>query len=593
MFKKLKHYKKRIQEGRLTEITSELLWMCQYIRKYWVLVVVFTLLTSSSSLLSLGTTMVSRNLVDAVTGYNSMAIAGTIASYIGVGLGQIAINMIRNRISLKVSLRITNGIRIDIFKKIMFTDWEALSAYRSGDLLYRINGDAGMIANSILTFIPNIVSVFISFGGAFWIMLQNDWIMACIALCGAPISLFMSRYTMRKSREYMRKNQDFSSNRMVFDQETFQNLQMIKAFDLVPRFVSQYETVQEQAVIISLEQNKYQSISTMITSLTGQLIGYSCYGYAIYRLWQGDISYGTMTMFVGMAASLRGSFSSVINLMPSLLRSCIHAERIIEIISLPREEQMDSKEALAIKEKAKHTGVEIRMKDVTFWYTEGRTVYENACLEAFPGEVIGLMGTTGKGKTTTLNLLLGLFHIRTGSLKIGNPGDEPIDISSGTRCLFSYIPQGNTLFNGTIADNLRMVKPDATDEEIIRALKMSCAWEFVKDTENGIDTEVRELGRRFSEGQKQRLSIARALLVDAPVLLLDEATSALDMKMERTVLSNIIKNEPNRTLIVASHRPSVFAMCNRVYEVMDGTIHQADQEEIERFLHGDDEYTFS
>lgn len=586
--KKVKHIIKRIKEGRLKELLEQLAWMAIYVRRYWWLIAIYTFLMTSGSLLSLGSTVVSRDLVDAVTAGNTQIIFSVVFTYVGVGVGQIFINVIRTRISLKIQLKIQNEIREDIFKQIMQTDWEALSEYRTGDLLYRINGDAGMVANSILTFIPTVISVFISFFSAFWIMIQNDYMMAVIALMGAPISLITSRYTMAKMREYTKRNQDFSSNKMAFDQETFQNLQMIKAFGLVPRFIDNFHEVTQESMKISLDQNKFQSLTTIITSLVGQVIGYACYGYALFRLWQGEISYGTMTMFVGMAGSLRGSFSSIVNLAPTLIRACINAQRIIEIITLPRERIQDDKKAKDILSVAGRSGVEILMDNVSFWYQEGQPVYENACFYAKPGEIIGLLGPSGQGKTTTLNLLLGLFHIREGKLKIGNPGHEMIDISSATRCLFGYIPQGNTLFSGTIAQNIAMVKPDATEEEIIEVLKTACAWEFVEQLEEGIHTSVRELGRRFSEGQKQRLSIARALLADAPVLLLDEATSALDMATEKKVLKNILKRDPLRTLIVAAHRPSVFSMCHRVYRVQDGMIKEANHDEVQKFLEGDE-----
>ena len=586
--KKIKHIIKRIKEGRLKKLFEQLAWMAIYVKRYWWLIAIYTFLMTSGSLLSLGSTVVSRDLVDAVTAGNTQIIFSVVFTYVGVGVGQIFINVIRTRISLKIQLKIQNEIREDIFKQIMQTDWEALSEYRTGDLLYRINGDAGMVANSILTFIPTVISVFISFFSAFWIMIQNDYMMAVIALMGAPISLITSRYTMAKMREYTKRNQDFSSNKMAFDQETFQNLQMIKAFGLVPRFIDNFHEVTQESMKISLDQNKFQSLTTIITSLVGQVIGYACYGYALFRLWQGEISYGTMTMFVGMAGSLRGSFSSIVNLAPTLIRACINAQRIIEIITLPRERIQDDKKAKDILSVAGRSGVEILMDNVSFWYQEGQPVYENACFYAKPGEIIGLLGPSGQGKTTTLNLLLGLFHIREGKLKIGNPGHEMIDISSATRCLFGYIPQGNTLFSGTIAQNIAMVKPDATEEEIIEVLKTACAWEFVEQLEEGIHTSVRELGRRFSEGQKQRLSIARALLADAPVLLLDEATSALDMATEKKVLKNILKRDPLRTLIVAAHRPSVFSMCHRVYRVQDGMIKEANHDEVQKFLEGDE-----
>ena len=323
---------------------------------------------------------------------------------------------------------------------------------------------------------------------------------------------------------------------------------------------------------------------TILTGFIGQLIGYACYGFAAYRLWQGDISYGTMTLYVSMSSSLKGSFSSVLNLLPTAMRAGISAGRIMEIIQLPRESLEDEQEAKKLLAKAKDVGITVEMKDVSFRYGDNPYVYQNANMIASSGEIIGLIGPSGQGKTTTLRILLGLYHPKAGAVTVSNPGYETIPISSGTRCLFSYIPQGNTLFSGTIADNMKMLRPDASDEEIIEVLKTACAWEFVTQLEKGIHTEVSEGGNRFSEGQKQRLSIARALMAKAPVLLLDEATSALDMVSERKVLKNILRRDPLQTIIVTAHRPSVLSICDRVYKIQEGRIDEVNEEEIEAFL---------
>lgn len=323
---------------------------------------------------------------------------------------------------------------------------------------------------------------------------------------------------------------------------------------------------------------------TITTSLVGQVVGYACYGFAAFRLWQGEISYGTMTMFVSMASSLRGSFSGILNLMPMVIRSGISAERIMEITSLPRDSMEDREDAEEIRRRGRDQGVYVHMDAVDFAYEEEKWIYQDASFRAEPGEIVALIGPSGQGKTTTLNLILGLWHPKKGKITVGNPGGMELKASSSTRCLFSYIPQGNTMFSGTIADNMRMVKSDATDDEIRAALEAACAWEFVEKLDKGMDTEVRERGTRFSEGQKQRLSIARAILADAPVMILDEATSALDVAMERRVLRRIIKKEPHRTVIVAAHRPSVFSMCSRVYKVGGNRIEEVDEEGIRKFL---------
>ena len=580
----VKHIVQRIKEGRLKQLIAEMLWMYIYVRRYWLMITIYVLLGASGSLLGLGTSMVSRDLVDAVTGVNSQRIIQVIALYVGVGVGQIFVNAVKMRISFRIRLKVTNEIRADIYEQVLHTDWASLAGYRSGDLLYRVNGDAGSVANSVLTFLPSAVTALVSFGGAFIVMIQNDPAMAVIALAGAPVSFFTSRYTTRKMRQFQRENQELSSDRTVFDQETFQNLQFIKAFGMLDQVTKKFHAIQEETMEMASRQNKFQSFSTIITSLIGQAIGYACYGFAVYRLWQGQISYGTMTMFVSMAGSLRGSFSSILSLMPSAVRACVSAERIMEVVDLPRESLEDEEEAQTIKKEAQEKGVYVHMEDVDFAYEEEKWVYQGADFRADPGEIVALIGPSGQGKTTTLNLLLGLYHPQKGRITVGNPGGQTLRASSSTRCLFSYIPQGNTLFSGTIAENMRMVKPEASDGEIIAALEAACAWEFVQKLEDGLNTQVRERGTRFSEGQKQRLSIARALLADAPVMILDEATSALDVATERRVLRRIIRKEPHRTVIVAAHRPSVFSMCSRVYKIQEGGILEVDEEGIRQFL---------
>ena len=574
----------RIKEGRLKQLIGEVLWMYAYVRRYWLLIGVYVLLGASGSVLGLGTSVVSKDLVDAVTGVNSQGIVQVACLYVGVGVGQIFVNAVKSRLSLKVRLKVTNEIRADIYEQVLRTNWESLAKYRSGDLLYRVNGDAGMVANTILTFLPNVVTTLISFGGAFIIVVQNDPWMALIALLGAPISFLTSRYSAKRMRQFQRDNQNVASDRTVFDQETFQNLQFIKAFGMLDRVTEKFHRIQQESVDVALRQNKFQQYMTITTSLVGQAVGYACYGFAAFRLWQGEISYGTMTMFVSMAASLRGSFSGILNLAPMVIRAGISAERIMEITSLPRDSMEDKEEAEEIKKQSREKGVFVHMTDVDFAYEEDKWIYRDADFRAEPGEIVALIGPSGQGKTTTLNLILGLYHPRKGKIAIGNPGGNELRASSSTRCMFSYIPQGNTMFSGTIADNMRMVKPEASDKEIRSALEAACAWEFVEKLEHGMDTEVRERGTRFSEGQKQRLSIARALLADAPVMILDEATSALDVATERRVLRSIIKKEPNRTVIVAAHRPSVFSMCSRVYKVGDGRIMEMDEQGLQEFL---------
>lgn len=501
MIKAIKHYITRIREGRLQELLSQWLWMGGYVRKYWLLIGTYTLIGASGSLMGLGTSLLSRNLVDSVTGDSTVKILASALGYAGVGLFQMVVSAFRTRLSLRITMKVGNKIRSDIFAQILRTEWEHLSQFPSGDLLYRINGDTSVVVNNILTYLPNVASILVSFGGAFWVMMQNDPWMALIALAGAPISFLSTRFSMRKMREFQKKQMELQSHKTVFNQEALQNMQMIKAFGLVDYFIQQYTEVQDQSLEYAMVQNTFQSKMTVLTGLIGQLIGYACYGFAVFRLWQGQITYGTMTLFVSMASSLRGSFSGVLNLLPTAMRAGISAGRIMEVVQLPRESEEDLEKGRTMLARARKTGVQVEMKGVSVAYGDNDPVYTHADMLARPGEIIGLIGPSGQGKTTTLRVLLGLYHTQEGQVTVANPGGETEPVSAGTRCLFSYIPQGNTLFSGSIADNMRMLKPDASDRDIIEALKTADAWEFVEKLDKGIDTPVREGGTASQRGR--------------------------------------------------------------------------------------------
>ena len=252
-------------------------------------------------------------------------------------------------------------------------------------------------------------------------------------------------------------------------------------------------------------------------------------------------------------------------IIPSFLNSSVSAHRIREIVQLPKEVHIPKSNEL---DKYAEKGFSIKMRNVNFAYIQNNKVITNSAFEANPGEIVALVGPSGEGKTTMLRLILGLIRPQEGNAIIRAYDGTEVEMNADTRHLFSYVPQGNTMFSGTIAENLRMVKEDATDDEIIQALKVSCAWDFVSKLKDTFNSKIGERGRGLSEGQAQRIAIARAVLRNAPILLLDEATSALDITTERTVLRNIIQQHPNKTCIVTTHRPTVLNLCQRVYRVM-------------------------
>jgi ABC-type bacteriocin/lantibiotic exporter with double-glycine peptidase domain len=309
------------------------------------------------------------------------------------------------------------------------------------------------------------------------------------------------------------------------------------------------------------------------------IVQYAAFGYCLFLLWGHQITYGTMTLFLEQRVRLANAFNSVIGIVPSFLTSSVSAHRIRELIELPRERHLPETREL---EALADGGLEVRMEGLTFSYMEDKRVITGSGFRAAPGEIVALVGPSGEGKTTMIRLILGLVQPDSGIAVLRSLDGTEVPMNAESRSFFSYVPQGNAILSGTIAENLRLVRENATDEEIIQALKIACAWDFVSRMPDTINSKVGERGRGLSEGQAQRIAIARAVLRDAPVLLLDEATSALDVATERQVLRNIIRQRPNKTCIVTTHRPTVLNLCQRVYRVMDTRVTELSEEESSR-----------
>ena len=370
-----------------------------------------------------------------------------------------------------------------------------------------------------------------------------------------------------------------SSKLMTFEVEAFYNFDTIKSFGIAPLYSRKMRWWQGKFKDISLEYNMYSIKTNIFLSILGMLVQFAAFGYCLFRLWTNDITYGTMTLFLQQRSNLSSAFNQVVSLIPSFLNSSVSAHRIRELVELPKEVHIpESSRMDALAED----GFEISMRDVNFSYQEGTRVITDSFFTAKPGEIVALVGPSGEGKTTMIRLILGQIRPEQGDVVLRAVNGEEVEMNVETRHLFAYVPQGNTILSGTIAENMRMAKEDATDEEIIEALKIACAWEFVERMPDTIDTNVGERGRGMSEGQAQRVAIARAVLRDAPVLLLDEATSALDVTTERQVLKNLMQKRPHKTCIVTTHRPSVLNMCQRVYRVMETRVTPLSEEESSR-----------
>ena len=408
-------------------------------------------------------------------------------------------------------------------------------------------------------------------------MLYYDITMAFIALLSAPFLLLASRYIMRKLRQHRQRVMEMNSKLMSFEVDTFYNLDTIKSFGVTEKYAHRLQEWQEKFKVCNLDYNLFSIKSHALTTLISTAVSFLSFGYCLLRLWTDAISYGTMTLFLQQRSALSNQFNSLVGIFPNMLNTSVSAHRIREIVELPKE-SLNPEAAQALQAQAEN-GFTVRMSRVDFMYEDRNKVITNSYFVARPGEIVALVGPSGEGKTTMIRLILGLIHPEDGQVTLSGADGCAMEMTADLRQFFSYVPQGNTMLAGTIAENMRMVKSDATDEEIIDALKTACAWDFVSKMPDTIHTSLGERGRGLSEGQAQRIAIARAVLRDAPVLLMDEATSALDVATERQVLKNIVRHHPNRTCIVTTHRPSVLSLCQRIYRVMHTQVRELTPDE--------------
>ncbi len=569
----------RWREGTFHEILEDWRWIFTYSRRYKLAILFYTLLGVFSTTFGLAASVAGKYAIDIITGYETSKLGTVVIIMLGSALFSLVFSSAISRITARLSIDINNDIQADIFDQIIDVDWKSLSAYSSGDLLNRFNSDVKTVSKNAISWLPSIIIAVYNFIVTFALIWHYNKVMSLLAFASAPVMLLMSKFLIRRQREYSRKVKETGSAMMGFEVETFYHFDTIKSFGVMKTYGNKLRDWQKKLRAISLEYNLFTIKTNILLSLLGMAVQYAAFGYSLFLLWTHRITYGTMTLFLQQRSRLSNAFNSVIGIIPSFLSSSVSAHRIRELIELPRERHLPETRDL---EPLAREGLEVRMEGVDFSYVEDKRVITSSCFKAAPGEIVALVGPSGEGKTTMIRLILGLVHPDAGTAFLRAGDGSRVEMNADCRSLFSYVPQGNAVLSGTIAENLRMVREDATDEELIRALKTACAWDFVSRLPQGIDSPVGERGRGLSEGQAQRIAIARAVLRDAPVLLLDEATSALDVATERQVLRNIVQQHPNKTCIVTTHRPTVLNLCQRVYRVVDTRVTELNEEESSR-----------
>ncbi len=547
---------------------QELTWLLGCARRYKKSIFVIACLGIFSTLMGLASSVASKYLIDAVTGQSAEALWQAALAMVLMLVGSLALQAFSSRVSARIHVRVRNEMQHRAYRRILSCTWESLDPFRSGDLLSRLSSDIQTAADGVIGFGPELLAAFVRFFGAFGIILCYDPGMALVALLGAPATLLMSKTMMKSLRRHSANMKKITGEVMSFQEDSFRNLTSIKSFSAADWYSERMDALQSRYAGAYMDYNRFQVTMSTALSAVGALVSFACLGWGVYRLWTGDISYGSMTMFLQLATSLRGAFQALVSLAPQAISIGTSASRIMAVELLPEED-------IAIPEGFdREQTLQIHIRQADFRYHNGDVLLHSFDFSAMSGQTVAITGPSGEGKTTLLRLLLGLVAPCSGEAVLEGSGGKRYPINAGTRSVFAYVPQGSSVFAGTVAENLRIIRPDATDAQLKQALEAACAWEFVEQLPLQLEQPLGPGGRSLSEGQAQRLAIARALLKNAPFLLLDEATSALDSATEARLLQNLQTSGLVRTCIFVTHRSAGTAFCSRVYEIRHGRVEE-------------------
>ncbi len=571
----LKILRRKAHDGSLREIIQDWKWILRFTRGHRAAITLHTLLGICVTSLGLVTGIVSKYLIDCIVTLNQqqllpLAVLMVLSSALGLVLQSVS-----SRFSARLGVTMRNHVQGTVFRELLCSRWLQIRQFSTGDLMNRFSGDVSTVANCAVSWLSNVVIQSFTVLATLCVVLYYDPVMALIALASTPALIFTSRRLMRRQRGFQQQMRHVGSGMSSFESETFRNIDTLKSFGVEQSMAEKLGTWQDAYRDVVIAHNRFSVRTNIILTIMGTAVQYLALAYCLWQLWSGKILVGTMVLFLQQRSNLSNAFSSLISLIPTALSGSVAAERLRELTQLEKEPRQEC--AAAAQGRCSVT-----LHDVCAAYEDGRQVLRSADFHVPAGEIAALVGPSGEGKSTLIRLVLGLIHPDSGEAFLEDAQGQRFPLGADTRPLFAYVPQGNTILAGTIEENLRLVNPQVTQQQMVDALKDACAWEFVSRMPQGIQSTVGEGGKGLSEGQAQRLAIARALVRQAPVMLLDEVTSALDYDTERQVLKNLTGR--GVTCIVATHRPSVLSLCARVYKVSQGSIRPLDDEQIQALI---------
>ena len=499
-----------------------------------------------------------KRAIDIATGIKDGSLLTTGIVIAALMLIQIGSRALSRWIHSVTGNKVRNRMRRDVFARLLRCDWLHLQRHHTGDLINRLEGDVAGITTLMTEVIPAAIVSATQLLASFTLLFTMSPLLAVAIFITLPICLAVSRVYVKKMRKLNREVRDSDSRIQSVLQESLQHKELIKSLEQNDSTEKQLSELQERLQDQVANRTKFSLGAYSLIQL-----GFAA-GYVIAFMWGADslrdgmITYGTMAAYLQLVGLIQRPTMELSRYVPGIVSSLTAAERLYELEDIPIERQGD---AVMLKETAG-----VRFKDVTFRYEDDKRLILNSFSFDFPpNSCTAIVGETGAGKTTLIRLLIALINPQGGSIELYD-GTEKHESSTLTRRNFVYIPQGNSLVSGTIRDNLLMGNPDATEEEMRKALHIACA-EYVFDLPEGIDSPITERGGGLSEGQAQRIAVARSILRPGSILILDEVTSALDEATEQEMLKRLTQSQIGKTLIFVTHRPAVMEYCTQVLKI--------------------------
>ena len=498
--------------------------------------------------------------IDIATGVDTQfSLKWAIFLLICFACGQVGLGICSRWVSAVLGVRAQNKIQHDLYARLLGSGWRELRAYHTGNLLNRLETDVYTVITLLTENFPSFFTTIVKFLGAFLFLFWMDKTLALIVVVIVPFFVLCSKLYMRKLRRLTHIIRDNDSKIQSLLQESLQHVVVIKTLGRQRTMLDRLASLQNLLYRETLRKTKYSTVSSTVIN-AGFIAGYMLtFTWGTVSLQRGLITYGALIAFIQLVGQIQGPARQLARYVPLFISAFTATERLMELENIHHE--------AAKGDRLLSGRVGLRLEHLTFAYEKGsKKIFDNFSYDFPPQSITAILGETGSGKTTLVRLLLNLIRAQAGSLYLYDAQGLRLEASPDTRCNFAYVPQGNTLLSGTIKENLLLGRPDATDEELHEALRLAAA-DFISELPDGIESICGEGGTGLSEGQAQRIAIARALLRRAPFLLLDEATSALDTETERRVLQNIVGTFEGRTIIVVTHRPEVLQYCTQVLDL--------------------------